>query len=783
MKKSFILFPFILVYFQTTAQTLIPYLKINSKIIYVDSATMKPAIEKEFDDAFVFAEGFAFVKLNGKYGYIDKKGNPLTDFKYEDCNSFKNGIARVYFDNKASFIDTSGKEIFPFKYDGLGEFIDGFAFAMQDEKWGYIDRTGKEIVPVKYDWILEFVEGMAKVEINGKYGFVNKTGTEVIPIKYDDALDFSMGLAAVGVNGKYGFIDKKGKEVIPLKYHFTRMTQSGSLQVTIDSGRGIFRSGIIDRTGKVIIPLKYSNIVEYTKGVYLVKLGNKIQLINSASKKLAEWDNYESWRNISEGIAFLQIKKGLPDGEKYVMINSEGKEISSVRFQSGGDFKNGIASVKSDDKYFFIDKTGKPLFSNKYDNLHSFDKTGITTVSLNDRWFYIDKAGREFFEKEKPLAAGWLFVDEFDDNRNGWGIDTINKDFQKKFSTGDYYLWNKTDDKVNFLLTKVPNWNEKNNFRIEITMHYLPGGKDNMGNGLIIGCDEKISNYYRLMITRDGQYRVDQSIIGKIVPLQDWKTSTDIMPYRDNKISFTHINGQWAFYINESKVYEMKAKEFFGKAIGMFIGSGSSYYCRSFKVYDWTLATGLSKYEKEPVVSKIFYDNFFDNRNQWLIKNDKDINITLNTKYTLQHKTEGFYYSWQSTELDYSRDFLIEMGLEHNEGTDDYGYGLVFGLKDMNSYYVFLIADGSYKINKWENGNQTKIKDWTDDPVIKKGNYVSNLLQVFRMGDQWKFYVNRHLVTTTRALPGFGKYIGVEVQDKQKISVNYIKAASLYFPE
>jgi hypothetical protein len=77
---------------------------LNGKIIFVDSATMKPVIEKEFDDAFVFAEGFAFVKLNGKYGYIDEKSKQLTDFKYEDGDNFKNGIARVYFDKKASFI-------------------------------------------------------------------------------------------------------------------------------------------------------------------------------------------------------------------------------------------------------------------------------------------------------------------------------------------------------------------------------------------------------------------------------------------------------------------------------------------------------------------------------------------------------------------------------------------------------------------------------------------------------------------------------------------------------
>jgi WG containing repeat len=784
MKRLFIFLYFIFIYFQTLAQTLIPYLKINGKIIYVDSATMKPVIEKEFDDAFAFAEGFAGVELNGKYGFIDKKGGSLTGFNYEEANSFRNGIARVYVDKKASFIDTSGKEIFPFKYHGLGEFIDGFAFAMQDEKWGYIDRTGKEIVPVKYDWILEFSEGMAKVELNGKYGFVNKTGAEVIPIKYDDALDFSMGLAAVGVNGKYGFIDKKGKEVIPLKYHFTRITQSGLLQVTIDSGRAVYRSGIMDKTGKVIVPLKYSAITEFTKGIYLVKLGNKIQLISGASKKLAEWDSYDSWRNISEGIAFLQIKNALADGGKLVMINNAGKEVSTARFDAVGDFKNGIAPVKTDGKWFFIDKTGKPLFESKYDNIYSFDKGGITRVSLNNRWFYIDKAGREFREKEKPLAGGWLFFDEFKDNRNGWGIDSTSKDFPTVFRSGGYDVWNKRDDQSRFLLRKIPGWNEKNNFRIEMIMHYGAVGPDNMGNGLIIGCDENISNYYRIIFNKKGQYRVDQSIIGKIVPLQDWKESTDIVPYFENKVGFTHINGLWAFYVNEKKIYEMKAKEFFGNQIGMFIGPGSSYYCRSLKVYDWTKAATDPTSPKEPLYDVVIGDNFKTNRYQWYMVNDQYATISFpGDAYRIKNKYDGTYLpSILFGEKDMSA-FRVELAAKHTEGVQDYGYGMCLGKKDVDNTWVFYITlDGYFSLYKIENGKWTLMKEWTETDAIYKRNYATNTLKFVNNNFSWDFYINDKLVYSRSAGSFPGRQFGCIVQNKQTVEFTKFSFARIVYP-
>jgi hypothetical protein len=39
-----------------------------------------------------------------------------------------------------------------------------------------------------------------------------------------------------------------------------------------------------------------------------------------------------------------------------------------------------------------------------------------------------------------------------------------------------------------------------------------------MGNGMLIGCDGRLKKYYRFMITKDGQFRVDESIVGLTVP-------------------------------------------------------------------------------------------------------------------------------------------------------------------------------------------------------------------------------------------------------------------------
>lgn len=73
---------------------------------YVDE-NLEPKTPFCFDDGKDFNEGFAAVCLNGKWGYIDNKGEIVIDFQYGEAYSFQNGFAQV-LDLKPEFKSEKG---------------------------------------------------------------------------------------------------------------------------------------------------------------------------------------------------------------------------------------------------------------------------------------------------------------------------------------------------------------------------------------------------------------------------------------------------------------------------------------------------------------------------------------------------------------------------------------------------------------------------------------------------------------------------------------------------
>lgn len=91
---------------------LCPYSQDN-KIGYVNPTNGGAYIQPQYDDGGKFINGFAIVKKNGKYGYINQQNETITDFIYKSCNDFKyDGYAVVKKENdKLCVIDKNGKQI------------------------------------------------------------------------------------------------------------------------------------------------------------------------------------------------------------------------------------------------------------------------------------------------------------------------------------------------------------------------------------------------------------------------------------------------------------------------------------------------------------------------------------------------------------------------------------------------------------------------------------------------------------------------------------------------
>jgi hypothetical protein len=71
--------------------------------------------------------------------------------------------------------------------------------------------------------------------------------------------------------------------------------------------------------------------------------------------------------------------------------------VIPLKYRVVEDFSEGLALVLSNDKYGFIDKTGREVIPLKFVKATSF-KNGIAYVRFNQRWFCIDKNGNEITE-------------------------------------------------------------------------------------------------------------------------------------------------------------------------------------------------------------------------------------------------------------------------------------------------------------------------------------------------------------------------------------------------
>ena len=110
--------------------------------------------------------------------HAPKKNSGKKKGGYEYIEGYVEGLAWVRLNGKYGFIDKSGTEVIPCKYDWAFSFSEGRACVQLNGKYGFIDKSGTEVTPCKYDYANPFSEGLACVKLNEKLGTVNKSGVE-----------------------------------------------------------------------------------------------------------------------------------------------------------------------------------------------------------------------------------------------------------------------------------------------------------------------------------------------------------------------------------------------------------------------------------------------------------------------------------------------------------------------------------------------------------------------------------------------------------------------------
>jgi hypothetical protein len=178
----------------------------DCRYFFIDTSRNEAINARKYSRVANFSGGFAAVQHNGKWGFINTKGELVTQCKYNDANYFKNGVTWVLnANNEMGIVNMQGEPITPF-------------------------MRKKPVSMIMGDLIM--------VEADKKYGYINTRGEEVIPCKYHDAKPFSNRLAAVmeGAYNEWCFIDTRGNVVVQPCYSRAGEVHQGLVYVEDEPG-------------------------------------------------------------------------------------------------------------------------------------------------------------------------------------------------------------------------------------------------------------------------------------------------------------------------------------------------------------------------------------------------------------------------------------------------------------------------------------------------------------------------------------------------------------------
>jgi hypothetical protein len=362
--------------------------KSGDKWGYIDKEG-KYVVNPQFDNAMLFAEGLACVKVDKKYGYISEDGKYVINPTYKDATHFSEGLACVVIENSyPSYINKKGEIQFTLNTaEKCRVFREGLAAVLIKDKWGFIDSDGKIVIQPQFEDVSDFYEGLSVItkKIKGEElrGYINKKGEIIINPQFKSAYIFKEGFGSIAMNDKWGFIDNTGKIIINPQFEDTYFFSEG--MCVIKQGENY---GFIDKQGKIVINPQFKSAANFSENLAVVKSSD----------------------------------------DKFGYINNEGKFEINPQFEEAGNFTQGIAIIKIGEKYGFIDTKGKIIVNPQFDEVYGwmssnsqvesdyFDSESFLNIFLKNT----DKSVVRGISKETTLKT-LIEVEHKGSNMNGAG--------------------------------------------------------------------------------------------------------------------------------------------------------------------------------------------------------------------------------------------------------------------------------------------------------------------------------------------------------------------------
>jgi hypothetical protein len=352
-------------------------------------------IDDFFENRAIFSDD------TGKYGYLNPEGNVEIPAQFDQVQRFNEGLAAVKLNKKWGYIDPHGRFVISPQFTWADPFYENRAFvSTTSSRYGVINQNGVWLTPEKIKMKSAFVEGTALVLYEGektdKFGLLDHTGVftafpnidsgspsylfknglwpayrvAMSQAKYQDTTETYIN--ALFGRGKHGFIDKQGNFVISPQFH-----EVTDFQFCAASVRVFEEWGLIDLNGEFILKPQFKYEPEYL-GRGLVKVLVDRKSTDEAASILIDGVKREGRRSISTS--------------KYRLMDVNGRWLTPAYDYIGGVSEDMIL-FRINQKYGFIDITGKVVIDAKFDEAYNF-RDDRAEIRIDGETRYIDRVGK-----------------------------------------------------------------------------------------------------------------------------------------------------------------------------------------------------------------------------------------------------------------------------------------------------------------------------------------------------------------------------------------------------
>jgi WG containing repeat len=337
---------------------------LKSAACLTDKSSGTYANQNDLEGREIVAYNLSELKGNSRYGFVE---------------AFREGYARIKKDQVYGFLNYCGDETITCQYETAQPFNNGRALVKKVD-WYFVDANNKES-DILFDVVdviaLKFGVTIARFKDN-KYALIdNNYDVTKKPIseKYDEIMQLKgTDVFKVKTGSRMGLINLRGEVKLDVNYDNIEPSVLGNIYKITKGGK----IGFINNEWRVQFVPSFDEVGDLDKnGIAIAKEGGRYRMISFRTFQRSDIYNQIA----AFGNSKVTTYQG--DGGLYGLLNTDFKEVVAPQYNSISNFNQfGLAEAcKLEKKCGFINENGIEVIAPIYNQIGTFNSQGLVVVS------------------------------------------------------------------------------------------------------------------------------------------------------------------------------------------------------------------------------------------------------------------------------------------------------------------------------------------------------------------------------------------------------------------